>query len=465
MSIGSTLGAAALVIAVVSALIGIAFGCLVSHAQKRAQEVLAGNCVDDRKSYTKPERYCSDDYLKNLSLQRSCEENLHCLQSKGYVVLKGFLDNSELASMQDYFWKKTAENCGPGVMRCSLSNANGGVSKRPGVDWFSDNIVVEPEEIEDSAVTVANRLKSLMRNISGTTDLKLDMLWPGRLMAFEADGQQSPTRIWHQDGDSYWLGWSTYHQVKFDIVVVKPNTSTANVDFVPFDVLRDCDRPFHDSLIRRGGASFFQRSEFQKDVGLAARGGRRMLTPAMSQVQTVRHDQVRPCSKKATYLDLDSLKRTPQLEEGDVLIYRVDIVHRTEWPGSFSHPRALVALYARHTSDLVDVLETLLAGGLNKFRQWPADAFQPHVVVCGLILSSFKCKATLAEIKTLADSYRQCEEYYMQDWFAMGTEKKGRCPLGFWGYAKALTGVALAKGMVRLNLFRLQLERMLYPAT
>lgn len=100
--------------------------------------------------------------------------------------------------------------------------------------------------------SVTARLKALVQNISGSTDLEVDTLWPSRTIGFEAFEEASPTRIWHQDGDGYWLGWSTYNQVKFDIAVLKPDAASANVEFVPFDALRACDTPFHDAIERRG---------------------------------------------------------------------------------------------------------------------------------------------------------------------------------------------------------------------
>merc|ERR1719487_2707654 len=128
------------------------------------------------------------------------------------------------------------------------------------------------------------------------------------------------------------------------------------------------------------------------------------------EAQTVRTDQV--CKgRKATYLQFDSLKQRPLLEEGDLLAYRMDSVHRTEWPGTFSQRRGFMGLRAVRGADRVDVLETLLAGAYSKFKTWPKDKFQPWGVICGLVLSTFRYEASLSEISVLAANYRKCDAH------------------------------------------------------
>merc|ERR1712205_53934 len=101
-------------------------------------------------------------------------------------------------------FKKNEDACGRSdAVSCELEPSQIGLNRPLGIDWHPTGAAVEPEDLDELAETVAKRLREVVRNISTSTDLEVDMLWPGRTIGFEAFEEPSPTRVWHQDGDGF----------------------------------------------------------------------------------------------------------------------------------------------------------------------------------------------------------------------------------------------------------------------
>ncbi len=132
---------------------------------------------------------------------------------------------------------------------------------------------------------------------------------------------------WHLDHYSYFIHKDHTNWLICYLPVLKPERSISNVSIIPTNVLRERD-PYTHEAIKGRGAMRFRKVEvdtlewfehrFQSHPG-----------PRIGSWWAV-DDYDDSSMGWELRLDLEECKQTPQLDVGDLLIMRADVIHRTE---------------------------------------------------------------------------------------------------------------------------------------
>lgn len=238
------------------------------------------------------------------------------LQTKGFVVIRGFLTDEILEGARADFSARPLDK----------SNKNYGISMASA----EANALLRP--IVDD----------VLRRVREQTGLKPDL--PAGA-AYFATGR-GINFAWHQDHESYFTIQNHYDYLNFYIPIVKPRKDKSNLCIVPFDAFeREAPKTFRRVL--RGGAARFIPM------------GRRTL---------VYFDD--SGSVHLMNRNIEDLGHTPHLDAGDLLLIRGDMVHRTqdtETQRVAMSFRASMAGAAVSRSRLID-------GGLYKARMMAKNA-------------------------------------------------------------------------------------------
>jgi hypothetical protein len=197
------------------------------------------------------------------------------LEAQGFVHIPAFLSPSQLAvCTEDYLSQPVADN-----RNYALSN----VTQR----------VVD---------CVRGSLREVIDLVQASTDIKVDLYLGASYFATK----RGISFDWHQDHESYYLTQNHYDYLNFYIALVKPRKDKSNLSIVPFDVLqRESPRTF-PHVYRSGASTSFSV------------GGRQVLM----------HDD--SGAVHAADTTFDRIAVTPQLEAGDLLLLRGDILHKTQ---------------------------------------------------------------------------------------------------------------------------------------
>ena len=198
------------------------------------------------------------------------------LETRGFVHIPDFLSPDELAACQaDYAAQP---------MDADNRNYNLATASERGVG------------------PVRHRIHEVLDAVNANTTLRVDQILDGSYFAT----RRGIVFNWHQDHESYFACQNHFDYLNFYIPVVKPLRNKTNLCVVPFDVL-ERESPETFRRIVRGGATT------TLDLG-----GR----------QLVMQDQFG--STHLVRSNLNELASTPQLDAGDLLLMRGDMLHKTE---------------------------------------------------------------------------------------------------------------------------------------
>jgi hypothetical protein len=269
-------------------------------------------------------------------------ESLADLEIRGFLHVRGFLSPEEVE-----------------LLRADHSqlppDANGNFnSKTPTGDVMS---------------RLTPRFDDVLRQVNERTSLRVDVYVPDTSVYFAVGTDAGVNFPWHQDHESYFLVQNHFDYLNFYMPIIKPDPAKSNVSLIPFDVLREQAPRAHDFLVRNGAGHFLPvagRWIATNDE----RGGMRVIKP-----------------------DLEQLAFTPQLEVGDLLLLRGDIIHRTQ-----DADTDRVALSWRAASGATIVSRArLAAGGIRK-----AEMMGRHVAPYQRLFEAFdaagKDEMPLAEL-------------------------------------------------------------------
>ena len=199
------------------------------------------------------------------------------LEDKGFLIVPQFLSAGELDLVRgDYD-------------RQSGASYKGGNYSLP----FATKAVLDHLE---------PKIQSVSEAVLAATGIDTDVTVSGMYFAIDR-GVKTP---WHQDHESYFLFQEHRHYLNFYIPIVKPKTTETNVCVIPFDALQK-DGPEFYSRLKGGGASVFITNGVQT---------------------TVRDDDAD--TSYVMPFDIDRLAVTPNLNAGDLLLLRGDMIHRTQ---------------------------------------------------------------------------------------------------------------------------------------
>lgn len=238
-------------------------------------------------------------------------EALTDLETRGFVVVRGFLTPDEIQLLRDDHARSTLDD-----------NLNFN-SKTPSADVMA---------------RMTPRFDDVLRQVNEKTTVRADVYVPDTSVYFAVGTKAGVNFPWHQDHESFYIVQNHFDYVNFYLPITKPDTAKSNVCVIPFDVLKREAPRAHDFLAGNGAGHFHPVA----GRWLATnddRGGMRVINA-----------------------DLEALACTPQLAAGDLLLMRGDIIHRTQ-----DADTDRVALSWRAASGATVIRRSrLAAGGVRK---------------------------------------------------------------------------------------------------
>lgn len=200
-------------------------------------------------------------------------EDLH---TRGYVHVPSFLSERELKVLQD--------------------------------DYNSQRVLRENENYDLRAISDEPAIAALRPSIESLMSearahgIQVDILSGGAY--FSTAGKQHFK--WHQDHESYYMYQQHYHYLNVYLPVIKPEKHLTNLALLPFDVIAEHCPEMHDKLTGRGATYYF------------AKDGKTMV-----------YDTEQDRKLGEFPFDIDELAYVPELQEGDLLLLRGDMIHAT----------------------------------------------------------------------------------------------------------------------------------------
>lgn len=205
------------------------------------------------------------------------DENLADLKDGGFTVIRSFFSADDLAHVRDEY-----ENS----VSASPSNANYDVK----LGSLGLNRHFE------------QRLDVISQRVFADAGIHADVT-AGSIYFSTKKGVNFP---WHQDHESYFLFQDHYNYLNFYIPFIKEKVDASNLCLIPFDRLRT-EAPDYIEKIIGGGAKRFQ-----------ADGDR----------TTVLDDEYD--TAYSIPVSLERIAVIPELNAGDLLLFRGDMIHRTQ---------------------------------------------------------------------------------------------------------------------------------------
>jgi hypothetical protein len=198
------------------------------------------------------------------------------LETRGFVLIPSFLSEGELELCRSDYARRPV----------NASNRNYNLSPVEG----------------DAHEMVLGRVQEVLALVRAGTNLCVNHPMGG---SYFATGR-GVEFAWHQDHESCFLIQNHYDYLNFYIPIQKPRRDRSNLCIVPFDVLEK-ESPQSFRQLARGGAAHFWRM-----------GARTMAF--LDDTGTVH----------VIDNELDRLALAPELDPGDLLLLRGDIIHRTQ---------------------------------------------------------------------------------------------------------------------------------------
>lgn len=237
------------------------------------------------------------------------EQNWKEIEDKGFLVVRQFLSNEDIAMVRDDY-----------LSQANASRKNGNYDLQ-----FTTGSLLSHFEPKLRAVSDA---------IRAATGIDTDTTVAGIYFAIER-GIGFP---WHQDHESYFLFQNHYNNLNFYIPILKPDATKSNLSVVPFDSLRKASSEF-GSRLKGGGAATFRSNGLETEV--------------VDDENDVKYTMP---------FDINRLAATPDLNAGDLLLLRGDMIHRTQ---DTDTPRVAVS-FRRLCSKSILCSSKLAAAGPKK---------------------------------------------------------------------------------------------------
>lgn len=211
------------------------------------------------------------------------------LRNKGYLIVKNFL-NENIINQLKVAYSKTYEDYlenGASMKRYAVLSSDG---------W--------PEEHIELKNQIRRMIGTMTRQILHDTGIDADLV-PKFYPTF-MDNKISPFD-WHQDADTYFLWQNLFHSLNFYIPFIKPDPNKSGLTFIPMDNLRKKDLGFYNEYILNKGGST-----------LAFEDGK-------TQFYSFEEEKIITLN-----YDIRSMSISPSLNEGDLLLLRGDVIHKTQ---------------------------------------------------------------------------------------------------------------------------------------
>lgn len=198
------------------------------------------------------------------------------LETRGFVLVPSFLSEAELQLCREDF---ASQPVNTGNRNYNLSPVTGKAHE-----------------------TVLERVREVLARVTASTNLCVNLPLEGSYFATGRGVEFD----WHQDHQSFFSIQNHYDYLNFYIPIVKPRKDKSNLCIIPFDVLeKESPRTFRKVV--RGGAAHFKRMGARTLVFLDDTGSVHLM-----------------------HKELARLAQTPELDPGDLLLMRGDVIHRTQ---------------------------------------------------------------------------------------------------------------------------------------
>jgi len=288
------------------------------------------------------------------------------LSEVGYAVLRAFLSPEETAELHDLYLKVRAG--GIAMNEDQTRAAAFG-------DWYGGNLW---SPVDQFPASVRLKLEALMETIQNKSRVRVDMLQHALWHAVEG-GQFTPSENMHCDTDSYILAPNQYDYLHMQMPVIKPRVDEGNLRLIPSNAMQECAPPMlHKSVYTGCGGNWRQRRDLAMDNQTFRWP---MFRSLPRDVQTVFVDDYNFGHR--TYIDfsVDDISCSLHVGLGDLLIFRGDIVHKTD---VFTASRVTFDARAAWGADKISLNSILNDGGLGKFRILSAHYYEPFASLYGL---------------------------------------------------------------------------------
>lgn len=209
------------------------------------------------------------------------------MDTQGYLLIRSFLDEDEVAMLQqDFATARLEVNSNYSVRRLSA----------------------------DAMDRLQSKFDEVNRQVAAHSSVEVDCMNDGVYFAtFSEKATLSAPRgntqafPWHQDHENYWMWHDVKNYLNFYMPVEKPVLEKSNLTVVPLDRLKARAPSIHDKLLGRGATRVLQ-------------SGKQWI---------VKDDDQGGIVGKLDF-DLAEIEETPQLRPGDLLLMRGDLIHRTQ---------------------------------------------------------------------------------------------------------------------------------------
>lgn len=206
------------------------------------------------------------------------------LERQGYIVVRDFLTSKEIDSFNRIYQ--------PNYSQFVTTHNPSSTSTYPVLPNYSVNAVP----------SVSDKINELTKLIARFTSVKAELL--SRLYPMDNNFVNFG---WHQDADLFFIYQEMFNSLNFWIPIHKKNPATANLKVVPFDKLKILDKTLHDYVIGKGATKF---SNTESNTSIF-------------------EFYENPKTYKLPYR-LDEIEDTPELNEGDLLLMRGDVIHKSQ---------------------------------------------------------------------------------------------------------------------------------------
>jgi len=201
------------------------------------------------------------------------------LETQGFTVVKKFLTDTEIqAQLQDYNAQKHNQHSKIKIKNQSILKAG-------------------------TEHNLTSKIKILLDQITQQTDITIDLVGPTGTY-FDTQLAEFP---WHQDHEPYYVWQTGYHQINFWIPLIKPYSTMSGLCVVPMDVLKThIGDLFEQHILDQGAKRFIPTDHYTRVID-----------------DESGHDFKLP-------VNINSIAVAPEMQAGDVLLVRGDVIHSTQ---------------------------------------------------------------------------------------------------------------------------------------
>lgn len=158
------------------------------------------------------------------------------------------------------------------------------------------------QDMHDATDSVLETIHDKIRIVLKQLDFNVDLVLRG--------GTYTDTTLmnldWHQDHLSYYMFQHHYRYLNFYITLSKENTQQSGLSIVPFDALEKTVPEYVGKIKNSGASRFYPKNNNTKVFN-----------------DNTGEEYTMP-------VNIDSIKISPELSPGDLLVIRGDVIHKTQ---------------------------------------------------------------------------------------------------------------------------------------